>query len=64
MIMLTKERYIERENERAKRLLEFVKGELRAMYVESRFRFTIDVFNYLMPELEELKRKGELPEVK
>ncbi len=46
--------FVEREKERARRLSEFVKGELRNMYVEARFDFTVDLFNYLLPEIRSL----------
>lgn len=54
------EQYISREFERAGRLREFVKGELRSMYVEARFQFTIDLFNYLKPEIESLLKDKKI----
>jgi hypothetical protein len=45
--------------ERAQRLLEFVKGELEHMPVEGRFVFTIEVSRYLKPETDELKRRNQ-----
>jgi hypothetical protein len=48
--------FIGREVERAKRLLEFVKGELREMYVGARFLFAAEVMKYLAPETTELQK--------
>lgn len=60
MTGMTREQYVTRENERATRLLEYVKGELRNMYVGSRMKFTCSLFNYLMPEVQELVRDGDI----
>jgi hypothetical protein len=50
------DRFREREQERADRLLTFVKGELANMVVHSRMNFTVDLFNYLTPEIRCLLR--------
>ena len=57
---MTDEKFVEREGERALRLLAFVKDELRNMHVEARFSFTLKLFDYLTPEIKELVRKGSI----
>jgi hypothetical protein len=54
---------IETDTERARRLLEYVKGELRNMYVGCRMDFTVDLFVYLQPELKELLREKRIQPV-
>jgi hypothetical protein len=49
--------YIGREVERAKRLLEYVKGEVREMYVGARFLFTAEIMKYLAPEITGLQKR-------
>lgn len=61
---MNKEDFIKRERERARRLLEFVKGEIREMHVEARMEFTVELFNYLRPELEELIRCSRINKIK
>lgn len=51
--------YQRREQERSKRLLEFVKGEIRELHVEARFEFAIGLLDYLSPEVNELSRKAK-----
>lgn len=46
--------------DRAQRLLEFVKGEIRDMFVDARMQFTVDLFNYLEPELKELSKSDRI----
>jgi hypothetical protein len=53
---MTNQDLIAREMERKDRLLEFVKGELRNMYVGARLKFTSDLFVYLSPEITELAK--------
>jgi hypothetical protein len=48
--------FIGREVERAKRLLEFVKGEVQEMYVGARFLFAAEMMKYLTPEITELQK--------
>lgn len=57
---LKQERDYEKEGERAARLLEFVKAEVRDMNIHVRMDFVIGLFNYLAPELRELIRKGDI----
>jgi len=57
---MNQQEYIEREHERAQRLLEFVQGELRNMFVGARFKFTIDLFVYLSPEIQQLLKEGRI----
>lgn len=49
----------QRDMEFQKRLLEFVKGELRELWVEARIQFTIDIMRYLQPEIQEVMRHGK-----
>lgn len=51
---------VAQDNDRARRLLEFVKGELREMWVGSRMRFTVEIFTYLTPEIEVLLKEDKI----
>ncbi len=53
------EKYKEKERERSRRLFEFVKDEIRNMWVDARFDFTEKILLHLKPEIDEMARKSE-----
>lgn len=57
---MTRDEFIQREHDRAKRLSAFVQDELRHMFVEARMSFTLEMFNYLTPELKVLLSRDEI----
>ncbi len=54
---MTDDRFREQELARASRLLEFIKGELREMWVGARLDFVAGLLVYLKPELDEVRRR-------
>ena len=48
------------QGERAARLLEYLKGEVRDMRIDVRMQFVVDLFLYLKPEVEVLVRQGRI----
>lgn len=54
------ERLLQRDYDRAERLLVFVRQELTYMDVKARFEFANGMTSYLKPEIQELLNQGKL----